>query len=159
MPSRNLADLDPRFRPLAQQYLDHMASLGHKLIVTATFRTHQEQEVEWMKGRDETGEVVDESAVVTHAPPGHSAHECVDADDRPAALAFDIAVYQPDGNHLDWNPGHPSWQVAHDVARKMINPDGSPVFELGVDWPEPKTDGPHLEMANWKALSLPQSIS
>lgn len=68
--------------------------------VTQGMRSWLEQRRLWLQGRDENGNIVDESLIVTKAPPGHSWHEF--------GLAVDVAPFDSE-NRPDWNLSHPVW--------------------------------------------------
>lgn len=146
MVSRQISDLDPRLQPTAQQFLDECARRGVKALIDCTWRSDDEQDADFAKGRDQNGNIIDPHLVITHARAGQSAHNCVAADGTPAARAFDIAIYGPDGKTLDWDGGDDAWKVAHAVGRMLG-------LALGADWPKPKTDGPHMEMQNWQNVN------
>lgn len=153
MPSRLITDLDPRLQPFVPRLIADAGSAGYRVFVDCTYRSSAEQLIEWQKGRDTHNNIIDLHSVVTYAMPGQSAHECTLADGTPASLAFDIALYASAGGFaLDWKAGDLAWKTVQQIGRSYLDDAGNPALELGADWPRPKTDGPHFELANWKSL-------
>lgn len=86
MASREITDLDPSLRPLAQQFLDQCAAASLHAIMTCTYRSNAEQAEDYAKGRTTDG------PTVTDEPPGESAHNCTDYhENNPAAASVDGA--------------------------------------------------------------------
>lgn len=85
------------------------ATHGDELIVAEGMRPWAEQAALWQKGRDAAGNIVNEGAVVTHAPAGHSWHEYGFAVDLvPGSLL----------NVIGWNPDSPLWFLLTQLAIK-----------------------------------------
>ncbi len=86
---RNLGDLNPRFQPIAQQFLDRcnaaLAPSSVRPIVT------------W---RDAADQNQAEACGLSKAGAGASPHNCVDANGNPASLAMDFSVFAPDGAYI-----------------------------------------------------------
>lgn len=83
MASRKLADLHPDVQPLAQQFLDKCAAQGIDILVTCTYRSGEEQDELYAKGRTAAG------SIVTNAKAGQSKHN-FNISGQPASLAFDV---------------------------------------------------------------------
>jgi peptidoglycan LD-endopeptidase CwlK len=66
--SRNLSDLAPPVRAMAQAFLDACAAAGIDVLVTSTYRDHASQAALYAQGRTTPG------ARVTNAQPGYSWH-------------------------------------------------------------------------------------
>lgn len=123
------------------------AAIGYKILLDCTYRSNAEQDADYEQGRLKPG------PIITHARAGQSAHNCVLLDGvTPAARAFDIAIYTRGGTSLDWVAGDKSWKDIQQIGRGYVDSAGNPLLALGCDWPEPKTDGPHFELANWESL-------
>lgn len=155
MTDRNLTHLSPLILPYADRLIADAAAIGLRIFVDSTWRSPADQLVNWQKGRDEIGNPIDDlhyTGIVTWAPPGQSPHENTAADGTPAALAFDIALYNLDGKSLDWSGDDAAWTKVHNIARAYHDQLGLPALTLGIDWSHPKTDPAHFELANWKAF-------
>lgn len=83
MASRKLSDLHPDVQPLAQQFLDKCAAQGIDILVTCTYRSGEEQDELYAKGRTAAG------SIVTNAKAGQSKHN-FNISGQPASLAFDV---------------------------------------------------------------------
>jgi peptidoglycan LD-endopeptidase CwlK len=66
--SRNLDDLDPRVKALAQQLIDACTEQGIDLLVTSTYRDNEAQQALYQQGRSLPG------PIVTNAKAGQSFH-------------------------------------------------------------------------------------
>jgi peptidoglycan L-alanyl-D-glutamate endopeptidase CwlK len=138
MASRDLNDLETRTHGLAIEFLLQCKAGGVNAFIDATYRSNEEQDADYAQGRTVPGKII------THAKAGESPHNCTDENGIPAARAFDIAIYDDNGE-LDWDLKSYRWEFAHQIGRDLG-------LELGVDWPEPKTDGPHFELKNWQTV-------
>jgi peptidoglycan L-alanyl-D-glutamate endopeptidase CwlK len=105
MPSRSIADLDPRLQPLARAFLTECAANFLEVVITCTFRTAREQYELYALGRTKPGRVV------TNAKGGESMHNIVTPNGAPASRAFDVValrngkpVWGTGGNGLDDDP-------------------------------------------------------
>lgn len=136
MSDRNLDDLDPRLKALCQTWMSVCGQKGIKVGISQTYRSEEEQNADYAQGRTTPGKVI------TNARYGQSPHNCVDANGRPAARAFDFFIYNDDGKTLDWNPADAKWQAAIAAGEGLGMVSGS-VFHL--------RDNDHFEMAGWKS--------
>jgi peptidoglycan L-alanyl-D-glutamate endopeptidase CwlK len=75
--SRSLADLEPRVRALASEFIERAAELGIDVIITSTYRDAEAQQKLYEQGRGAPG------SIVTNAKAGDSFHNY--------RLAFDFA--------------------------------------------------------------------
>ena len=66
--SRDLADLHPHVRRMAEQLLEQCAAIGTPLVVTSTLRSMAVQEKLYAQGRTRRGRIV------PNARPGYSFH-------------------------------------------------------------------------------------
>ena len=108
-------------------------------IVTSGYRSPDEQTALYAEGRDNQGNIVTPSAVVTNAKAGQSAHN--------AGLAVDVTLVK-DGKD-DWDVRDPDWQ------RMIAAVRAAPDLHSGADFPTPDTD--HIEAYRWKAIRNAQS--
>jgi hypothetical protein len=97
--------------------------------VVQGLRSSAEQAAEWAKGRDVNGNIINESEVVTHAPPGHSWHEF--------GLAVDVAPF--DEGIPDWNRAHPAWGRIVAVGESLG-------LTAGAEWSKEHQDWPHFQL-------------
>lgn len=135
MASRRLIDLDPALQSLAQKFLDACELAGIIAFITQTYRSSEEQDVDYAKGRTTDG------PRVTNARGGQSPHNCTLPDGTPAAKAFDFAIKTSTGI-LDWDATHPDWQRAIKIGTDLGLVSGSTFKNL--------KDSPHLELSYWK---------
>jgi hypothetical protein len=132
------------------------------LAVVFTWRSVQEQSAIYQKGRTyDPGQgiwvVTDETAVVTNAKPGLSAHNVVDLTGKPAAMGMDVMPLKADGT-LDWVAAPAFWAPLYELAwRYGFDPLGDSIGAyLPGDWG-------HLEEPAWRrklsGLGLVQPVS
>ncbi len=114
MASRRLIDLHPDLLPLVNSFLAKCKASRLDILITCTYRSNEEQAVEYAKGRTNT------LAKTTNAKPGQSKHNFT-IEGKPAAKAFDI-VPMENGKCI-WDTKHPAWQTA-----------GSIGISLGLEW-------------------------
>lgn len=111
-------------------------------VVISGLRSSAAQLVNWQKGRkqlpDGTWVIVDEAAVVTHSPPGHSAHEF--------GLAVDVArLDQHRKRHWDYAE-HPAWPWLWAACK------AHPRLSSGHDFPPvAPADDDHIQAVKWRA--------
>jgi peptidoglycan L-alanyl-D-glutamate endopeptidase CwlK len=135
MSSRNPADLSPDTAWRYQQFDAAMKTAGVEYIVTCTYRSDDEQAALFAQGRTTPGNIV------TNAPPGQSAHNCVDPAGNPAAHAFDIVPVV--NGKPDWDGTHPVWEQAGKIGESV-----------GLEWAgrwHSFKEKPHFQLPNWKA--------
>jgi peptidoglycan L-alanyl-D-glutamate endopeptidase CwlK len=99
--------LDATVCMLAYDY--EFAVPGDSLIVAQCLRRWSDQQILWEQGRDINGDVIDQSKVVTNAPPGYSWHEF--------GLAVDL-VPKSLIREAGWCPESPLWKKLTDLAEK-----------------------------------------
>lgn len=118
--SRRIEDLHPVVGELCRMFLDACEAKGHKLKVTQTYRTTEEQNALYAQGRTAPGKIV------TNAPAGYSWHEM--------GRAFDVCFVGTDGQP-SWAEGHP-WEEIGDIGE-----------DLGLEWGGrwKHADRPHFE--------------
>lgn len=135
MPSRDLGELHPIMEAKARALINLAARAKIDLLVHQTFRRREEQAALWALGRDAQGAVVDQSRIVTNAPPGTSAHEF--------RCAFD-AVPAKNGVPL-WDAPSKVWTQLYKFAERVgLDALGDPWGEY-VSW-----DKGHFQLPGWK---------
>lgn len=140
MDATSEARLEQVYPPLAEKIRATADALLVKRIlvhVVQGLRTWAEQYALWEKGRNLNGQIVDPTAVVTHAKPGSSYHNF--------GLAVDCAPFDIEGQP-DWNASHPAWQrmIAVGEAQGLYSGSHFKVLHDGVVYPEP--DMPHFQL-------------
>lgn len=113
-------------------------------FITCTYRSKEEQDETFFKGRDKLGNIVNRKLIVTNARGGQSPHN------YNVSFAFDIAFTDSRGK-LDWSDG--LFAKFNDciqaVAKNVV---------WGFDWNGNKKqdkndfDRPHFELKEWKNL-------
>lgn len=126
MSSRDIGDLHYLLRPLAQEFLDRCRIASLDARITCSYRSPAEQDHLYACGRTIKSHVGPWDAkyplgrTVTKAKGGESEHNFI-LDTRPAALAFDIAVFVF-GKPV-WDEKSPLWQQAGEIG-----------MALGLNW-------------------------
>lgn len=110
MASRRIEDLHPKLQGICKQFLLACESAGVDVILTCTYRSHEEQAQLFAQGRTMPGKIV------TKAKPGQSKHNHMEGG-KPAALAFDI-VPIVDGKAV-WDDKHPHWRIAGEIGENL----------------------------------------
>ena len=100
--------LEPEFKYKIVRLLDILDTMGIKCIVTCGWRTLSEQHKEWLKGRDEQGNIINKKAIVTKANSGQSPHNF--------RLAADVCPINPKTKDCWWDAPDDIWQVIHNVC-------------------------------------------
>lgn len=134
-----MVSVDPRDLSVATNKLwlafdELMKAAGIPYVVTCTHRSEAEQEVLFDQGRRTPGKIV------TNAPPGMSAHNCVDTNGKPSSEAFDIVVLA--NGKPDWDGTHPVWEQAGKLGESV-----------GLEWAgrwRSFPEKPHFQKPNWK---------
>lgn len=100
--SRDLNHLSPWLKKKAEQHVNLCKQDGIDLLIYCTYRDDEAQNFEYAKGRTAPGHIV------TKAQAGESAHNVVDEEKKPAAMAYDC-VPIIDGVPV-WDKNDPVWQ-------------------------------------------------
>jgi len=144
-----LDQLAPCMQDKVRQWISEcQLELGGPLLLVHSYRSAAHQMLIWQKGRTfdrEAGAwlVSSPKDVVTQAKPGQSAHNVVDSEGRPAAMAVDVIPLDPRGIAL-WS--YNNWTPIYEVAKRHgLDPYGDPE---GAYLP---SDQGHVEYPNWKA--------
>jgi peptidoglycan LD-endopeptidase CwlK len=119
-----LAVVHPLLAERVRSMADLLAGENINIRVVQGLRTWQEQAELYDRGRDEDGNVVDKSKVVTNAKPGASWHNY--------GLAVDVAPF--DDGIPDWNADHPVWKRIVAVGESCGLVSGS-MWKTFPDWP------------------------
>lgn len=131
-----LQDLHPAIQKAARQFINAAEAEGIKLRISDAFRTFEEQDKLYMKGREVSESIFpdwvtfwdeeDENQIVTNAKGGESYHNY--------GLAFDVVEM------IDGQPNYetPNWSKIGQLGRSFG-------FVWGGDWNF--KDRPHFEMA------------
>ena len=120
--------LHPEIRNATSSMLTNLKKDNVNVEISLATRTYEEQDRLYSKGRNEKGEIIDESKVVTYAKGGQSYHNF--------GLAFDVEVYNENGTK-NWNKQSEAWQ-------KVINEGKKQGFVAGAEWND-FPDLPHFE--------------
>lgn len=120
--------LHPDIRDSVKTMLQNLKKDGVKVEITLALRTYEEQDILFAKGRNDKGEVSDQSKVVTNARGGQSYHNF--------GLAFDLTVYDKD-NKKTWKQDSEEW-------KKVIAEGKNQGFEAGAEWAD-FPDLPHFQ--------------
>jgi hypothetical protein len=142
--------LEPNTRAMCKAHLLACAEFDIFLRVTQATRSHDEQLHLWMKGRELHNGVwviVDESQVVTKAPPGESAHNFAMAYD----VCFEGADPYLDAYRREHKKYDPRWQKIGELGESRGLKWGGPLGDNDkLTW-----DRPHFERANWREYRSP----
>lgn len=136
MASRAICDLDPRLQPLCNQFLVQCLAEGINAFITCTYRSNEEQDADYQRGRTVPG------SIITNARAGQSAHNCTAANAGPAARAYDFAIKTAEGS-LDWDSSDGQWQRAIHIGESLGLSSGS-CWKM--------KDNPHFELKDWASL-------
>lgn len=135
MSSRAITDLDERLQPLCQDFLDKCKADGIRAGIACTYRSNEEQDIDYAKGRTTPG------PIITNAKAGQSPHNCIADDGTAAARAFDFFILDDNDNNCDWNAEDDHWRTAISIGESVGLVSGDTF---------PKKDTDHLELPNWK---------
>lgn len=124
MASREIKHLSPQMQILYNRFHDRcrrdteLTSKGISVLLTCTWRSAEEQDRLYAKGRTAPG------AIVTNAKGGYSAHNAILPNGTPAARAFDIVPLRH---------GKPVWgTTGEDLA--VWNRIGEHGTAVGLTW-------------------------
>lgn len=131
MASRDINLLHPKLIPLCLLFLSTCRAADIDIFLTCTYRSNEEQDADYAKGRTTPGNIV------TNAKGGESMHNFTLPDGTPASKAFDFAIKNRDGS-VDWNASDPAWHKAIAIGIDLGLTSGS-------QWKSLK-DNPHFEL-------------
>lgn len=124
--------LHPEIRDNVTKMLQNLRKDGVTVEITLAYRSYEEQDALYAKGRDGKGKVIDASKVVTNAKGGQSYHNF--------GLTFDLTVYDKNGKK-DWSKDSDAW-------KKVIAEGKRQGFDAGAEWMD-FPDLPHFEKNIW----------
>lgn len=133
MASRNLSDAHPILQAqykLAKEAFE-ARNETHQVIITATYRSPEEQDQLYAQGRTKPGQRV------TNARAGQSPHNYM------KSLAIDVAFVKRGTKSLDWS------NALFDRFQEFMK---NPKITWGGHFKSLK-DRPHFELTGWKALA------
>lgn len=148
MASRDLADLHPVLRVLAQQHIDICAASGVRLLIYCTWRSQQEQDALYAQGRRPLHAVNAMRKAVGLAPitdaenrrritNARTSQHSYMLDGAPAALAYDCCPLD-DAGRPDWSGEGYRWQLVAEIGKRLG-------LTWGGDWRRLR-DKPHFEI-------------
>src|SRR5690348_4133112 len=121
-----LKHVHPWLAHLVREMHERLSAQGIPIIVAEGLRSWNDQQKDWMKGRDDEGNVIDQRLIVTDAPPGHSWHQF--------SLAVDVVPVM--FLHLkDWGTGRPEWKNVVSVGEGLCLYFPYPSLYPTPDWP------------------------
>lgn len=131
MSSRDLNDLDARFRPFVDRFIAACQAQTLDILIYCTYRSGEEQAVLYAQGRTLPGHII------TNAKAGQSAHNY--------RLAFDGCPIVH-GKPL-WAEAlsGPHWSLYGKIAQDCG-------MEWGGAWSGNMVEGPHVQMAQWRSF-------
>lgn len=135
---RNMIDLAPAFRPVAQEFLSRcnaaLAPLSVRAIVT------------WRGSADQSAVCL---AGLSNAHAGQSPHNCCAADGKtPASRALDFGVFRADGSYIS-DGEDPAYSQCGAIAVAMVDDKGNALLRWGGNFRKMKPDWDHVEDASW----------
>ena len=126
-----IAELDPSLQAQARAMINHGQYEGINVHPDKVYRSPEEQDLEYAKGRDAEGKKI--GRTVTEARGGQSPHQY--------GLPIDIRIYDENGvSNWDFRT-NPDW-------RRMVEIGESYGFYPGAYFPWDKPDFPHFEIPN-----------
>lgn len=124
MTQRSLSGLNPKLKPLAEQFIDIAVQQGIGVVITQGYRSSAEQDRLYQQGRTTKG------PIVTNAKPGSSKHNY--------GVAFDVALVD--------ERGQPTWKSSTPGVWDKLGQIGE---SLGLKWGgrwKGFVDRPHFEL-------------
>jgi len=160
---QRLSQVHPVLSAKVQRLAELLAKESIEIRVTQALRNYADQLKLWQKGRDEHGNIVDGSQIVTNAAPGHSWHEF--------GLAVDVCPFV--GRSPDWNLNHPAWKRIVEVGESLELFSGTqfhsicdtPHFQLTGKFPASPNDEVRTLLRNegieavWKASGIAANLA
>lgn len=145
MSSRRLEDLSPETRRLCLDFLRRVQVAGLEVLITCTYRSSEEQDELYARGRTKPGRKV------TWVKGGGSRHNEVDGYGKPASTAFDVVpirggklVWGTSGDGLDDDPTDDDTDDLELWERVGILGEAAGL-EWGGRWQRSK-DRPHFQL-------------
>lgn len=151
--SRSLEDLLPQVKEKALQHDEDCREEGIQLIFSETYRSPEEQQIDWLKGRDENGNVVDPHKVVTHAKPWQSWHQLRRAYDVVPKDKYGKPFWNHYANCAAIHTNKPCNCGFDDIWMKVGLIGEACGLEWGGRWIGKKLDRPHFELKQGLTLA------
>ena len=136
--SRELSDLHPLMQPKAEEFAAQCEAAGIAMIFTCTYRSAEEQDVEYAKGRTAPG------PKVTDAKGNESPHNVTLPDGTPASLAFDVCPLGLDKKPI-WDSSAAAWATMGQIGETLGLRWGKHFLRL--------VDPSHFEYPDWEAVA------
>lgn len=136
MTTAAISFLDPKLQMPCAEFLDKCISAGLATKLVFTWRSPEEQNAIFAKGRDDAGNIIDHTKVVTNLRGDKSKHCCV-IDGKPASQAFDFAIFEKGVYISDGT------NVAYSKAGQIAKELG---LVWGGDFIHPRPDYDHIEL-------------
>jgi peptidoglycan LD-endopeptidase CwlK len=128
MTDRDVNHLHPDLLKIYRTWLMECHAAGLAVKVIATWRSPDEQNIAFKTGK-------------SRAKAGQSPHNCTGKDGKPAAKAFDFAVFDEHARYVT-DGSDPRYLMAGEIGKK-----------LGLVWGgdfKSIFDPSHLELPNWR---------
>jgi peptidoglycan L-alanyl-D-glutamate endopeptidase CwlK len=149
--SRKVTDCHPTLQPLVHKFLENCTRAGLDVLITCTWRSPEEQEALYARGRTVPGRKV------TNARAGQSAHNYV-LNGLPAALAIDVVplrsgkpVWGLSGDGMDDNPADDERDDL-ELWQKVRTAGESAGLESASRWTSMR-EWPHLQHPKFKEIA------
>lgn len=133
MPSRRIADLEPKMVVLVGEWLRLCGSKGVPVLVFTTYRSSMEQADLYRIGRDENGKVISGARIVTNAKPGQSLHNH-EIEGKPASRAIDAVPWEFVVTRTDSLKFKLDWTPFNSPAEERQFRDGGDLHLLRGGW-------------------------
>ena len=126
-----IAELDPSMQAQARAVLNQAQFEGIKVRADLAYRSPEDQEIEFAKGRDAEGNIVDRSLVTTFARAGESAHQY--------GFAMDVRMFDENGvSNWDYFT-NPDWDRFADIVEMYGLFSGRSIDTDPPDYPHVQT--------------------
>lgn len=135
MASRKLSDLCPELKEVAEEFIEQCAEAGIDVLIYCTYRSNEEQDKEYEKGRDSKGNIINRQQVTTYAKGGGSKHNRME-NGKPSSRAFDCVAMR--NGFCLWSSAAPEWKKMGEIGRGLG-------LEWGGDFRNLK-DRPHFQL-------------
>jgi D-alanyl-D-alanine carboxypeptidase len=156
--SNLLSELHPLLIPTCREHL--AAAWTDKVLVAKamtpelddTARDDTAQLANWLKGRNNAGEIINAAAVVTNSRPGQSYHNVRYPTGKACALAYHIRLRDSSGKLVGWPDAAPMddeayerlgllgeqlglvwggrWKTPHDPCHYELHPNGATLAQV-----------------------------
>lgn len=118
--SSRIEDLSPKAQELYGLFAQKLKEGGVAFVVVSTFRTVEEQQALWFKGRDSNGKVVNPDLVVTQCD------GIINKSNHQSRNAFDL-TFADEGGHAIYPSDPVRWKSLGEIGKSVG-------LEWGGDW-------------------------